>query len=49
MCGEFMQLHEREITDRVPGTAQSKTTKSGEWTCPECDYFEEQGDEDEEE
>jgi hypothetical protein len=31
----------------VPGYAQTKTTKSFEWLCPECDYFEEY-DEDEE-
>jgi transposase len=40
MCGEFMRLREHEITDRVPGTPQTKTTKSREWVCPECDYFE---------
>jgi len=41
MCGETMQLREREVTDRVPGTAQVKTAKFREWVCPECDYFEE--------
>jgi hypothetical protein len=47
LCGEMMQLREREVTDRVPGYAQTKVTKSLEWMCPECDYFEEY-DEDEE-
>ena len=41
MCGEFMRIREREVVDRVPGMAQSKTTKYREWVCPECDYFEE--------
>jgi hypothetical protein len=41
MCGEMMRLREREAVDRVPGTAETKTTKSREWICPECDYFEE--------
>jgi hypothetical protein len=41
MCGETMRLREREIVDRVPGTSQTKATKSREWVCPECDYFEE--------
>jgi acetone carboxylase gamma subunit len=41
MCGEAMRLREREITDRVPGTSQTKTSKYREWICPECDYFEE--------
>ena len=41
MCGEFMRLREHEVTDRVPGTPQTKTAKAREWMCPECDYFEE--------
>jgi ssDNA-binding Zn-finger/Zn-ribbon topoisomerase 1 len=41
LCGEPMRLKESEITDRVPGTFQSKTTIVREWECPECDYFEE--------
>ena len=41
MCGELMQLREGQITDRVPGTPQTKTVKVVEWVCPECDYFEE--------
>jgi len=31
----------RQMTDRVPGTRQSNTKVVTEWTCPECDYFEE--------
>ena len=41
MCGELMRLRESQITDRVPGTPQTKTVKVVEWVCPECDYFEE--------
>jgi hypothetical protein len=41
LCGEIMQLRERQITDRVPGFAQTKTTTFLEWVCLECDYFEE--------
>jgi hypothetical protein len=40
MCGELMHLRETHVTDRLPGTLQMKTTKSFEWVCPECDYFE---------
>ena len=40
MCGERMRLHTREQTDRVPGTRETKTKPVREWTCPECDYFE---------
>lgn len=45
MCGEYMRLQEREVVDRVPGTAQTKSTKFREWVCPECDYFEDADDE----
>ena len=41
MCGESMRLREREITDCVPGSAETKISKFREWVCPECDYFEE--------
>jgi acetone carboxylase gamma subunit len=41
MCGETMRLRERQITSRVPGTAQTHTSQQREWICPECDYFEE--------
>jgi hypothetical protein len=41
LCGETMQLRERETTDRVPGTTQMRTSTYREWVCPECDYFEE--------
>jgi C4-type Zn-finger protein len=41
MCGETMQLHERQLTERVPGTPQTSTARFHEWVCPECDYFEE--------
>jgi acetone carboxylase gamma subunit len=41
LCGDSMRLREREIVDRIPGTAQTKTTTLREWICPGCDYFEE--------
>ena len=41
MCGETMRARERAVTDRVPGTSQTKTSTYREWVCPECDYFEE--------
>ena len=40
MCGEAMHLLNRQITDRVPGTTETRAYEVGEWTCPECDYFE---------
>ena len=41
MCGEFMRLQVREVVTQVPGTSQVVKAQSKEWTCPECDYFEE--------
>lgn len=40
MCGETMRVRERETTNRVPGTPQTRTERFREWVCPECDYFE---------
>jgi transposase len=40
MCGETMRLNEHEVADRIPGTPQPVVTTVREWTCPECDYFE---------
>jgi predicted RNA-binding Zn-ribbon protein involved in translation (DUF1610 family) len=42
MCGEAMRLRDREVTDRIPGLSQTRTSRFREWVCPECDYFEEE-------
>ncbi|HXH24952.1 MAG TPA: hypothetical protein VNI78_06865 [Vicinamibacterales bacterium] len=39
-----MRVREREVVERVPGTAQTTTARIREWVCPECDYFEEDED-----
>ncbi len=36
-----MKLRSRQVTERVPGMSQTKTTSFQEWICAECDYFEE--------
>jgi acetone carboxylase gamma subunit len=41
MCGELMRLSDREIQERVPGSARPVVRRAREWICPECDYFEE--------
>ena len=46
MCGERMRLIERQLTDRIAGTDEFKATAVAEWTCPECDYFDEADDTD---
>ena len=47
MCGEPMRLAQRQSTDTPARDANSPRSRSlREWTCPECDYFEEaDGDE----
>jgi hypothetical protein len=40
MCGEPMRIREREVTDRVPGTSQTRMSTFREWVCADCDYFE---------
>jgi hypothetical protein len=37
----MMRLEEHERTALIPGTSQTVPRKVTEWTCPECDYFEE--------
>jgi C4-type Zn-finger protein len=41
MCGEAMRLEVRETRDEIPGREQATVRVVREWTCPECDYFEE--------
>jgi C4-type Zn-finger protein len=46
LCGGTMQLHERKSPTPIPGSTPTAQTSS-EWVCPECDYFEETGEDDE--
>lgn len=41
LCGSTMRVKVREIVVPVPGNPRPTTTRSREWVCPECDYFEE--------
>jgi hypothetical protein len=40
-----MRITVRNVADRVPGTHETHTRSVREWTCPECDFFEEATDE----
>lgn len=40
-----MRLKARDTVVRVPGNPVPSTTRSQEWVCPDCDYFEEAGQE----
>jgi transposase len=46
LCGETMQLQERDTIVYVPGDPGGRPQKVREWVCPECDYFEEAEKED---
>jgi len=41
-----MQLHEGKSTTTVQGAAGPAVQTNREWVCPDCDYFEEAGEED---
>jgi rubredoxin len=41
MCGAMMRLNEIDTTVRVVGYTEKSTRQVREWTCPECEYFEE--------
>jgi len=43
-CGEIMRAKTRELIDRIPGQPQEVRREVREWTCPECDYYEEDDD-----
>jgi YgiT-type zinc finger domain-containing protein len=47
LCGGSMQLKESVVTTYVPGNPKPTTRKVREWVCPDCDNFEEAGDDEE--
>jgi rubredoxin len=46
LCGGTMQLLERIVTTPIPGNPTPAAKLMREWVCPDCDNFEEVGDED---
>lgn len=40
MCSEIMRMRLAERVDSIPGTQETVKREYREWTCPECDYFE---------
>jgi hypothetical protein len=40
-----MQLRRTQSNVHVPGNPKVSTSITIEWICPECDYFEEAGEE----
>jgi len=47
MCGEFMVIKERVLSDHLAGVNQTVTRTIREWICLECDYYEEYDPEEE--
>ena len=41
MCGDTMRLCIRDVPGRLPGAGDASARIVREWSCPECDYFEE--------
>lgn len=48
MCSEFMVIKERVLSDHLAGVDQTVTRTVLEWTCLECDYYEEYDPEEQE-
>jgi rubredoxin len=46
LCGGTMQLNETRSMTSLPGAATPVVQTSREWVCPDCDYFEDAGEED---
>jgi hypothetical protein len=46
MCDASMRLVTKDHLDRVPGFTETHARQIREWTCPECDYFEEATEDD---
>jgi hypothetical protein len=46
MCGSNMVLSTRADVSLLPGTSETHRRQIREWTCPECDYFEEAAEDD---
>jgi hypothetical protein len=36
-----MRLKQHQVVVQTPGNPTPTTRTEGEWTCPDCDYFEE--------
>jgi len=49
LCAETMRLVVREHVDMIPGSGRGATRIIREWVCPDCDYFEDADEEDEQE
>ena len=47
LCGEFMHRRDALTTTQIPGNPKPTTYAVQEWFCPDCEYFEEAGVDDE--
>jgi hypothetical protein len=45
MCGGTMRPRAHEEVVRIPGNPNATVRNTKEWLCPDCDYFEEAGEE----
>ena len=45
LCGEAMRINQRVMIDRIPGQSQVVRREIREWTCPECDFYDDADDE----
>ena len=41
LCEGTMRLRHTETTVQIPGNPRATVRRLTEWSCPDCDYFEE--------
>jgi YgiT-type zinc finger domain-containing protein len=47
LCGGSMKIKKTQSTTKIPGNPKPNVRAVREWVCPDCDYFEEPGENDE--
>jgi len=47
LCGELMDRRDTQTATQVPGNPKPTVHTVHEWVCPDCEYFEEAGVDDE--
>jgi len=48
LCGDLMERRDTQTTTQIPGNPKPTVHVVQEWVCPDCEYFEEVGADDEE-
>jgi hypothetical protein len=47
LCGGTMARRDNQTSTQIPGNPRPTVHTVQEWVCPDCEYFEDVGDDDE--